>query len=179
MGTGTRDWQADGGQLRPSVPRWIAERGFRRGDAPEIRRFARAFGSRSGLRDGQLPDFVLAVNEAAGCAIAQWPGAVRVRLWSAGARVYCEVRCDALVRRGTGTGTGAGRGLPPGGDRGKGKRQGEVRGEEDALRRRVLRQVCDYVCFASEPDATRVLLTMTVRRAARDPSGRAGTRRPR
>jgi hypothetical protein len=145
-------------------PHWIAERTFRRCDAPEVRRFAQAFGSRAGLRAGQLPDWVLAVNEAAACAIAQWPGTARVRLWSAGALVYCEVRGDALVKRDPDLAS-----------------QGR-RGEEDALRRRVLRRVCDYFCVTSrpsEPGATRVLVTMAVRRATRDPSGRAGTRRPR
>ena len=174
MGTGARDWQAGGGQPPASRPHRTAERTFRRGDAPEIRRFARAFGSRAGLRAGQLPDFVLAVNEAAACAVAYRPGAARVRLWSAGARVYCEVRSDTPVRY------AAAPALP--GWR-HGWRQdgfhGGFQGEEDTLRRHVLRQVCDFVCVVSGPDATRVLLTMALRRAARDPSGRAGMRRPR
>jgi hypothetical protein len=177
MGTGARDWQAGSGQPPSSRPHLTAERTFRRGDAPEIRGFARAFGSRAGLRAGQLPDFVLAVNEAAACAVAYRPGAARVRLWSAGDRVYCEVRGDAPVRYGT----GAARGLPPGWRHGwrQAGFHGGFQGEEDALRRHVLRQVCDFVCVVSGPDATRVLLTMAVRRAARDPSGRAGMRRPR
>jgi hypothetical protein len=156
MGRRMHDWPANGDKP-PSRPQWIAERAFRRGDVPEVRRFARVFGARAGLRGGQLPDFMLAVNEAAACVTARRPGTARVRLWSAGARVYCEVRGDALMRGDTG---------------------GRY-GEEDALRRRVLRGVCDYFCVASEPEATRVLLTMAVRRGARDPSGRAGMRRPR
>ena len=156
----TRYWPASG-EKPASGPHWIAERTFRRGDAPEVRRFARAFGSRAGLRGGQLPDFVLAVNEAAACVTARRPGTARVRLWSAGTRVYCEVHGDAMVRGNAG-------GLPPGGRH----------GEEEALRRYVLRRVCDYFCVASGPDDTRVLLTMALRRAAPDPSGRAGMRRP-
>jgi hypothetical protein len=35
-------------------------------------------------------------------------------------------------------------------------------GEEAALRRRVLRQVCDYVSVASGPNGTWVLLSMSV-----------------
>jgi hypothetical protein len=169
MNTRTWDWQGRGGQPPERRPYWLAERTFRRCDVPEVRRFAQAFGSRAGLCGGQLPDFVLAVNEAAACATARWPGAARVRLWSAGARIYCEVRADALVQRDSSCDAAAVRGLPPGGRH----------GEEDALRRYVLRRVCDYFCVASGPDDTRVLLTMAVRRAARDPSGRAGTRRPR
>lgn len=160
METGTRGWPGSG-EKPATAPHWVAERTFRRGDAPQVRRFAQAFGSRAGLRGGQLPDFVLAVNEAAACAVAHWPGTARVRLWSSGARVYCEVRGDALTKRDAGTANGG------------------RHGEEDALRRRVLRGLCDYVGVASEPDATRVLVTMAVRRATRDPSGRAGTRRPR
>ncbi|TVZ00689.1 hypothetical protein EAS64_35595 [Trebonia kvetii] len=153
----TRDWPA-GGEKPAGGPHWIAERKFRRGDAPEVRRFAQAFGWRASLRGGQLPDFVLAVNEAAASVTARRPGTARVRLWSAGTRVYCEVHGDAIIKRDIGGG-----------------RHGEV----EALRRYVLRRVCDYFRVASGPDDTRVLLTMAVRRAARDPSGRAGMRRPR
>ena len=159
----TRYWPASG-EKPASGPHWIAERTFRRGDAPELRRFAQAFGWRAGLRSGQVPDFVLAVNEATACAIAYRPGTARVRLRAAGTRVYCEVYADAPMMRGTGAW-----GLP----------QGGRQGEEDALRQRVLRQVCDYFCVTSGPRATWVLLTMAVGRAARDPSGRAGMRRPR
>jgi hypothetical protein len=166
MSTQPRDCQA-GGQPPADGPHWIAERTFRRGDVAQVRRFAESFGPRVGLRGAQLIDFVLAVTEAAACVIAHWPGAARARLWSAGARVYCEVRGDALVRRDNGRDAACGR--PSGGPY----------GEEDALRRHVLRRVCDYYCVATGTDGTRVLLTMAVRRAARDPSGRAGMRRPR
>lgn len=156
-------WPA--GQGKPAGdPHLIAERTFRRDDAPEVRRFAQAFGSRAGLGGGQLPDFVLAVNEAAACAIARRPGTARVRLRVAGARVYCEVQSDAPVTRDHRTA-----GLPASGRR----------GEEEVLRRRVLRRVCDYFWVTSEPEGTRVMLTMAVRRAARDPSGRGGMRQPR
>lgn len=163
MAAQPRDWLAGPG-TSAGLPHWIAERTFRRGDAPEVRRFAEAFGSRAGLRAGQLPDFVLAVNEAAACATAHRLGTARVRLYVAGARVYCEVRGDAPVARDPG-----GQGLPDGG----------YRGEEEALRRRVLRRVCDNFWVASDSAGIRVMLTMAVRRAARDPSGQAGTRQPR
>lgn len=158
-----RDWRAGPGEPA-GHPHWIAERTFRRGDAPEVRRFAQAFGSRAGLGDGQLPDFVLAVNEAAACAIARRPGTARVRLRVAGARVYCEVHGDAPVTRD---------------HRAEGLSEGVRRGEEETLRRQVLRRVCDYFWVTAKPEGTRVMLTMAVRRAAQDPSGRGGMRQPR
>lgn len=164
MGIRTRGWRASGGQPPAGAQHWIAERTFRHGDVPEVRRFAQAFGSRAGLRGGQVPDFVLVVHEATACAMAHRPGTARVRLRAAGTRVYCEVHADAPMRRDTGAW-----GLP----------QGGRHGEEDALRQHVLRQVCDYFCVTSGPRATWVMLTMAVGRAARDPSGRAGMRRPR
>ena len=163
MGARPRDWLAGSG-TPAGHPHWIAERTFRRGDAPEVRRFAQAFGSRAGLRGSQLPDFVLAVNEAAACAIARRPGTARVRLRVADARVYCEVQSDAPVTRDHPT-----EGLP---------KSGRC-GEEEALRHRVLRRVCDYFRVTSRPEGTRVMLTMAVRRAARDPSGRGEMRQPR
>jgi len=165
VGAQPRDWLAGPGEPA-SHPYWIAERTFRRGDAPEVRRFAVAFGARAGLRAGQLPDFVLAVNEAAACATADRPGAARVRLSVAGPRVYCEVRSDAPVTRGRGA---------------WGPQQGGCRGEEEeeAMRRLVLRRLCDYFRVTSEPSAAWVMLAMAVRRAAPDPSGQAGMRQPR
>ena len=158
-----RGWPA--GRGKPAgEPHWIAERTFRRGDVPEVRRFAQAFGSRAGLGGGQLTDFVLAVNEAAACAIAGRPGTARVRLCVSGARVYCEVQSDAPVTREHRT-----EGLPESGRR----------GEEEALRRQVLRRVCDYFWVTSRPEGTRVMLTIAVRRATRDPSGRGGMPQPR
>lgn len=163
MGAQRWDWLAGPGKTA-GEPYWIAERTFRCGDAPEVRRFARAFGSRAGLRDGQLPDFVLAVSEAASCAIARRAGTGRVRLCAAGARVYCEVQSDAPVLRG---------------HRAEGPPQGGCLDEGEALRRRVLRQVCDYFWVTAKPEGTRVVLAMAVRRAARDLSGRGETRQPR
>jgi hypothetical protein len=164
VGAQPRGWPA-GPEKPAGEPHWIAERTFRRGDAPEVRRFAQAFGSRAGLGGGQLPDFVLAVNEAAACAIARRPGTARVRLRVSGARVYCEVQSDAPVTRDHRT-----EGLQQSGRRGE---------EEEELRRQVLRQVCDYFWIAFRPEGTWVMLTMAVRRAARDPSGRGGMPQPR
>ena len=146
MNTRMPGWQTSDGRLPLSPPRWLAERVFRRGDIPAVRQFTRAFGARAGIESARLADFVLAVNEAAVTATALWPCTARVRLWVAGSRAFCEVRGDGvLIRRSS-------RGRWP---RGR-------QGEEEALRRWVLRQISDYVSVASGPDGVWVLLSMTV-----------------
>jgi hypothetical protein len=125
----------------------LAERAFRQDDVPAVRRFAEAFAARAGLRPARLADFVLAASEAAACAIAWGPGITRVRLWMTGRRAFCEVRGDAMIMRRATQDSAPPDGLP---------------GEAAVLRRRVLRQVCDYVSVASGPDGTWVLLSMRV-----------------
>ena len=68
-----------------------------------------------------------------------------MRLWVSGHRAFCEVRGDGMLRRAA-RGTAA-----PG-----------VAGEEEALRRLVLRRISDHVSVASGDDGVRVLLSMTV-----------------
>ncbi|HVT68937.1 MAG TPA: ATP-binding protein [Trebonia sp.] len=140
-----RDWRASGGRLSASGPCWLAEQAFRRNDVPAVRRFTEAYGARAGIPAGRLADLVLAVSEAAACATAWEPCGVRVRLWLAGRRVFCEVRGDGFaVRR---------RPVP----------FGPVgwQGEEEALRRWVLRQITDHVSVASGRDGVRVVLSLT------------------
>jgi len=141
-----RDWRASEGRLARGVTLWLAERPFRRGDVPAVRRFARAFGGRAGIGPARLGDFVLAVSEAAACATAAGPCTARVRLWMTGTRAYCEVRGDGrLLRRSAAGSTLAGRA-----------------GEEEALRRWLLRRLADHVSLASGPDGAWVLLSMRV-----------------
>jgi hypothetical protein len=142
MSIRTRGWQASGALLPLSAPHRLAERAFRRGDVPAVRRFTRAFGVRAGIGSGRLADFVLAVSEAAACATAAAPCTARVRLWVTGTRAFCEVRGDGLLLR----------------------RAARVTrlGEEEALRRWVLRRLSDHVSVASGDDGVRVLLSMTV-----------------
>jgi hypothetical protein len=137
-----RGWQASGALLPLSAPHRLAERAFRRGDVPAVRRFTRAFGVRAGIGSARLADFVLAVSEAAACATAAAPCTARVRLWVTGTRAFCEVRGDGLLLR----------------------RAARVTrlGEEEALRRWVLRRLSDHVSVASGDDGVRVLLSMTV-----------------
>jgi hypothetical protein len=131
-------------QLPLSAPQRLAERAFRQGDVPAVRRFTRAFGRGAGMGPGRLDDFVLAVSEAAACAAAVGPCTARVRLWVTGARAFCEVRGDGvLMRRSTRGGRAAGR-----------------PGEEEALRHRLLKQLSDYFSVASGPDGVRVQLSM-------------------
>jgi hypothetical protein len=146
MNARTRGLQASDDRLPLSVPHRLTERAFRRGDVPAVRRFTQAFGARAGIGTRRLADFVLAVSEAAACATAVGPCTARVRLWMTGTRAFCEVRGDGLLLRRSARGTGPG-GQP---------------GEEEAMRRWVLKQLSDYVSIASGPEGVRVLLSMQV-----------------
>jgi hypothetical protein len=145
MNTRMRGSQTSG-RLPLSSQHGLTERAFRQGDVPAVRRFTQAFGARTGITAGRLADFVLAVSEATACAAAVGPCTPRVRLWLAGPRAFCEVRGNGmLLRRSV-------RGTQPGGQS----------GEEEAMRRWVLKQLSDYVCVASGPDGVRVQLSMRV-----------------
>jgi hypothetical protein len=135
-------WQASGGRLPLSAQNWLAERAFRQGDIPAVRRFTRAFGARTGIGAAPLADFVLAVSEAAACATGGGPCTARVRLWVTGTRAFCEVRGNGMLLRRSARGTWP--------------------GEEEALRRWVLHRLSDHVSVASGPDGAWVLLSMTV-----------------
>jgi hypothetical protein len=157
MDTRMRGWRASDGRLPRGEPRQLAQRTFRRGDIPAVRRFAEAFGTRTGIGSARRADFVLAVNEAAASVTSWGPCTARVRLWLTGTRAFCEVRGDGMAPRrallgttGHGT-TGPGTARPDG-----------LRGEEAALRRWVLKRVCDHVSVASGPDGVCVLLSMSV-----------------
>ena len=145
MNTRMRDWQASDERLPVSAPRWLSERAFRQGDVPAVRRFTQAFGARAGIGAARLADLVLAASEAAACVTGVGPCTARVRLWMTSARVYCEVRGNGTLRR-------SALGTQPGG----------WPGEEEAMRRQVLKQLSDYVTVASGPDGVRVLLSMRV-----------------
>ena len=132
--TRMRTRSATDGHSPLSPDRSLAERTFRQGDLPSVRRLALEFGSRAGLRTGRLSDFVLAVSEAAACAVTRGPCTARLRLWASGPRVFCETHGDALSERGPGR--------PD---------------EAETLRRRLLRQLCDYACVESGPDGVTVL----------------------
>ena len=173
MDTRRRGWWPSDGRLPLAESRWLAERTFRRDDVPAVRRLAEAFGARAGLGSARLADYVLAVSEAATCATAWGPCIARVRLWMTGRRVFCEVRGNAMImRRAMRGATWQGATCWHGTAAHSTVRQGAawqgtqppdgLHGEEAALRRRVLRQLSDYVSMASGPDGAWVLLSMSV-----------------
>jgi hypothetical protein len=135
-----RGWRAGRGALTWSAQP-LAERTFRLADIPALRRLAAGLGARAGLRSARLADFVLAVSEASACVVAGGPGTARLRLWTTGTRMLCEVRGDGAPRRCAG---------------------GPVHGEAEAMRRSLLRQLCDQVSVSSGRDGLTVFWSMTV-----------------
>lgn len=142
MNNRMRDWRLADEQLVPSGVHCLAERTFRRCDIPSVRRFATEFGTRAGMGAARLSDFVLAVSEAAACAVSRGPCTAKLRLWASGPRVFCEAHGDGLSDRGPG-----GPGRPD---------------EAEALRRRLLRRLCDYACVQAGPDGVTVLASIGV-----------------
>ena len=143
MNTRMRDWRAaDGRQLPMAGAHSLAERTFRQGDIPSVRRFAVEFGARAGMRSVRLTDFVLAVSEAAACTVAGGPCTARLRLWASGPRVFWEARGDSLSHRGP-----------------------SRHDEAEALRRRLLHRLCDYASVQAGPDGVTVLASSRTERA--------------
>ena len=140
MNTQVRGWRAAQGSLACSA-RSLAERTFRQADVPSVRRLAAEFGVRAGIGSARLGDFVLAVSEAAACVVGGGAGTARLRLWTIGPRVLCQVRGDGARRQCA---------------------DGPVHGEAEAMRRWLLRQICDQVSVSSGRDGLTVLLSMTV-----------------
>jgi len=133
MNSGLLNWRPAGGQRSPGDGQALLERTFRQGDIPSLRRSAVDFGLRVGMRSMRLSDFVLAVSEAAACTVAGGPCTARIRLWTAGRRVFCEARGDSLSHRGPG-------------------RQDEA----ERLRRRLLHRLCDYASIEAGPTGVTV-----------------------
>ena len=143
MNTWMLGWTAGQEEQLLSAMCSLAKLRFRRQEIPAARRFAAEFGARAGIAGGQhAADFVLAVSEAAACALSHGPGTARLRLWSTGARVHCEVR---------------GEGMPP--VRGPG---GTENRDADALRRWLLKRICDHVAFEPGPYGATVRFSVTV-----------------
>jgi hypothetical protein len=144
VNTQMRAWRAAGGRLPLAGAHSLVERTFRLGDIPSLRRLAVEFGARAGIESARLQDFVLAVSEAAACAVAGGPCTARLRLWTTGPRAFCEVHGDgnnSMMWQG------------PGGIR---------QDDAEALRRWLLHQLCDYVSVESGHGGVTVLLSMTV-----------------
>jgi len=120
----------------------VAKLRFRRPDVPAVRHFARAFGVGVGMRSSRLSDFALAASEAAACAVSHGPCAARMRLWTTGPRVCCEIRSDGILL-------------------GHGPHAVE-QGDADAMRRRLLERICDHASVESGPYGITVSFSMTV-----------------
>ena len=141
METQMRGRKTGNGQLLVTA-RSLAAKTFRQADIPAIRGFAAAFAARAGMRTTQRTDFALAVSEAAACATSRGPCTARLWLWTAGSRTLCEISGDGVV-------------LGPGpGDAGP--------GDDEALCRLLLRQLCDYVHVDSDAQGDTVRFSMTV-----------------
>jgi hypothetical protein len=135
-------WHRGSGQLPLPGPRALAERTFRQPDLPGIRRFAAAYGARAGIEAGQHADFVLAVSEAAACALAYGPCTARLRLWTAGTRALGEICADGMLF---------------------GQGPGDVRQDgAGTLRRWLLRQLCDHVSVEPGPHRVTVRFSMAL-----------------
>lgn len=120
----------------------LARLTFKRADLPVVRRFATAFATRAGMAGTRLGDFVLAVSEAAACAVSHGPCTARMRLWTTGARVHGEIRGDGMLL-------------------GHGPRAVE-QGDAEALRRHVLQQICDHARVETGPYGVTVRFSITV-----------------
>jgi hypothetical protein len=142
----TRMRGSDASSEHPLAPvaRSLAEQAFRQRDIPAVRRAAATFAARAGLGAAKLSDFVQAVSEAAGCAVAQGPCTARLRLWRMGNRAFCEIIADGMLQA---DGT-SGRLRPA--------------DETEALRRWLLHRLCDHVSVRTGPHGVTVILSMTV-----------------
>ena len=141
METQMRGRKTGNGQLLVTA-RSLAAKTFRQADIPAVRQFAAAFAARAGMRASQVTDFALAVSEAAACATSRGPCTARLRLWTTGSRALCEISGDGLL-----LGPGPG---------------GAGHGDVEALRRWLLRQLCDYVHVDSDAQGVTVRFSMTV-----------------
>ena len=141
METQMRGRKTGNGQLLVTA-RSLAAKTFRQADIPAIRGFAAAFAARAGMRTTQRTDFALAVSEAAACATSRGPCTARLWLWTAGSRTLCEISGDGVL-----LGPGPGGAGP---------------GDVEALRRWLLRQLCDYVHIESDAQGVTVRFSMTV-----------------
>src|SRR6516225_8363779 len=120
----------------------LAERAFRQSDLPAIRRFAAEFGARAGVEAGRHADFVLAVSEAAACALSYGPCSTRLRLWTGGTHAFGEIYADEMMLR-----------------------QGPLGVRQDGaetLRRWLLRQLCDDVSVEPGPHGVTVRFSVVL-----------------
>lgn len=141
MSARTDGWHSGSGRL-PLPGTSLAEQTFGQSDLPAIRRFAAEFGARAGVGAGRHADFVLAVSEAAACALAYGSCSARLRLRTVGTRAFGEIHADEM---------------PP--------RQGPRGVRQDGaetLRRWLLRQLCDDVSVEPGPHGVTVRFSVVL-----------------
>ncbi|HUN33006.1 MAG TPA: hypothetical protein VMU95_13425 [Trebonia sp.] len=126
---------------RLGLDRCLVERRFRWLEFPVVRRVAAGFGVFAGISAARLADFVLAVSEAAACALCQGAAGAVLRLWHDGPVVCCEVRGDPAQATG---------------------RQAAECDDAQAMRLSLLRRVCDYVWLEADSSGVTVRVAMTV-----------------
>src|SRR5215472_7289311 len=98
MSARTNGWRLGSGWL-PLPDTSLAEQTFGQSDLAAIRRFAAEFGARAGVEAGRHADFVLAVSEAAACALAYGSCSARLRLQAVGTRAFGEIYADDMPLR--------------------------------------------------------------------------------
>ncbi|MER7500180.1 ATP-binding protein [Nonomuraea pusilla] len=113
---------------------------FARGRITCLRRAVSEHAAYEGLSGRQLEDFVLAVNEITTNAVVHGGGRGRLRLWSQGGRLWCEV-------------TDEGPGLPPGWMGDARPPAGLATGGRGLW---LARMLCDHVTIVSGPRGTSV-----------------------
>ena len=139
MSARTDGWRSGSGRL-PLPGTSSAEQTFDQSDLPAIRRFAAEFGARAGIEAGRHADFVLAVSEAAACALAYGPCSARLRLWTTPGGAHCEVHGGRWISE---------------------EHPSAIRLDDtDSLRLWLVWQICSDVALSHGPDGTTVRLSM-------------------
>jgi anti-sigma regulatory factor (Ser/Thr protein kinase) len=78
----------------PDPPAPARERDFDRSSLGALRAFVTAFGTTAGLPSGRASDLVLVIHELASNAVLHGAGHGRLRIWTYGLAVNCEVTDD-------------------------------------------------------------------------------------
>jgi anti-sigma regulatory factor (Ser/Thr protein kinase) len=78
----------------PAVPASVLEQAFDRGSLSALRAAVAAFATRAGLAPGRVGDVVLVTHELASNAVRHGAGCGRLRMWTYGLAVSCEVTDD-------------------------------------------------------------------------------------
>jgi anti-sigma regulatory factor (Ser/Thr protein kinase) len=88
---------------RPAVPPSVLEQAFDRGSLSALRAAVAAFAAQAGLGPGRVGDLVLVTHELASNAVRHGAGCGRLRMWTYGLAVNCEVTDDGPPQGSAGT----------------------------------------------------------------------------